>query len=111
RPSAASYNASASGGSNFGANNPLLRDRVARQLGPIVKYTSGQRVGPDVEKWFAAKPDRVAVWAKTYPKVATAWVTSDDLYKAFVSQWAKDHPEVVAAWKKDNNDKEYDASK
>src|SRR5690349_17288725 len=32
RPSAASYNAAAAGGSNWGANNPKLRDRVAQQL-------------------------------------------------------------------------------
>src|SRR5947209_2508440 len=56
RPSAASYNGAASGASNWGANNYLLRERVARQLGPIVKYRSGpkegQPVGPDMEKWF-----------------------------------------------------------
>src|ERR1700736_5169645 len=56
RPSAASYNGAASGASNWGANQPLLRDRVARQLGPIVTYAGsgkkGQPVGPDVEKWF-----------------------------------------------------------
>src|SRR5471030_1844512 len=34
RPSAVSYNAAASGASNFGANNPKLRGRVAQQLGP-----------------------------------------------------------------------------
>src|SRR5271157_4410977 len=33
RPSAVSYNATASGASNWGASNPLLRDRVAQQLG------------------------------------------------------------------------------
>src|SRR5262249_32079555 len=32
RPSAASYNASASGGSNYAASNYLLRDRIARTL-------------------------------------------------------------------------------
>ena len=37
RPSAADYNAAASTGSNYSASNPLLRDRVARQLGPIVR--------------------------------------------------------------------------
>src|SRR5262245_39689336 len=51
RPSAASYNGAASAASNWGASNYLLRDRVARQLGPIVKYgggpTKGQLVGPD----------------------------------------------------------------
>ena len=41
RPSAVSYNAAGSGASNWGANNYLLRDRVARMLGPIVKYGSG----------------------------------------------------------------------
>src|SRR3974377_2353065 len=38
RPSAASYNGAASSASNWGGNNYLLRDRVARALGPIVKY-------------------------------------------------------------------------
>src|SRR5437016_589198 len=52
RPSAVSYNAAASGASNWGASNPLLRDRVAKQLGPIVKYRDGKRVGSDIEKWF-----------------------------------------------------------
>src|SRR5437016_1934917 len=45
RPSAAFYNAAASSASNWGASNYLLRDRVARQLGPIVKYRSGPRKG------------------------------------------------------------------
>src|SRR5208337_3286390 len=48
RPSAVSYNAEASGASNWGANNYLLRDRVARQLGPIVKYRSGARKGQSI---------------------------------------------------------------
>src|SRR5579871_3562491 len=33
RPSAAGYNAAASGASNWGASNPRLRDRVARAVG------------------------------------------------------------------------------
>ena len=47
RPSATTpgYNAAASGGSNYAANNILLRDRVARQLGPIVKYAGGREEG------------------------------------------------------------------
>ena len=64
RPSAASFNASASGGSNWGPSNYLLRDRVARQLGPLVKYRAGpkkgQPVGPDIEDWFRSKPGIVA---------------------------------------------------
>src|SRR5258708_39443119 len=38
RPSAASYDGSASASSTLAASNYLLRDRVARALGPIVKY-------------------------------------------------------------------------
>src|SRR5262245_34836021 len=41
RPSAASYNGAASGASNWGASNYQLRERVARALGPIVKYAGG----------------------------------------------------------------------
>ena len=58
RPSATTpvYNAAASGGSNWAANNILLRDRVARQLGPIVKYAGGAKKGQlaaaDIESWF-----------------------------------------------------------
>ena len=61
RPSAASYNGAASGGSNLAASNPQLRERVARQLGPLVRYGKGAEehgkkpgdlVGPDVEDWF-----------------------------------------------------------
>src|SRR3989442_9709250 len=57
RPSAAGYNGAASGATNWGANNPLLRARVAQALGPIVKYGAkspkkGQPVGPHVDAWF-----------------------------------------------------------
>jgi K+-transporting ATPase ATPase C chain len=117
RPSATTpaYNAAASSGSNYGANNPKLRDRVARQLGPIVKYATGpkagKRVGPDVEDWFLKKPDRAATWAKNYPTLASAWVTSDDACKAYVLDWVKGRPEVLAAWQEENEGKEHDPSK
>src|ERR1700730_5481958 len=56
RRSEASYDASASASSTLAASNYLLRDRVARMLGPIVKYKSGRKAGqlaaPDVEAWF-----------------------------------------------------------
>ena len=79
RPSAASYNAAASGASNWAASNYLLRDRVARQLGPIVKHQSGPKngrpVGPDIESWFQkdqfdGKPGIVAQWASLHSGVA-----------------------------------------
>src|ERR1700737_2762079 len=45
RPSAASYDASASAPSNLAPSNYALRDRVARALGPIVKYNDGPKKG------------------------------------------------------------------
>jgi potassium-transporting ATPase KdpC subunit len=113
RPSAASYNAAASGASNWAASNYLLRDRVARQLGPIVKYRSGpkkgQPVAPDIESWFQkdlyhGKPGIVAQWAALHPGVAQNWVKADRLNAACVSDWQKAHPNEVAQWIKANPD-------
>jgi K+-transporting ATPase ATPase C chain len=101
RPSAASYNAAASGASNYGANNPKLRFRVARQLGPIVKHVDGRPVGPDVETWFAEK-DRLAAWAADNPTLAAEWVKTDDSTKKTVADWTRAHPDVLTAWRKDN---------
>lgn len=115
RPSAVNYNAAGSGASNWGASNPLLRDRVARQLGPAVKYADGPKkgwpVGPDIEAWFRERPDRTATWAKDHPTLAGAWVKSDDSIKGYVSRWAAEHAEVAADWAKDNAGKEYDPTK
>src|SRR6185436_10655579 len=56
RPSAGSYDASASASSTLAPSNYALRNRVARSLGPIVKYKNGKKVGqlvaPDIEAWF-----------------------------------------------------------
>lgn len=113
RPSAASYNAAASGASNWAASNYLLRDRVARQLGPIVKYRSGpkagQPVGPDVESWFQkdvfdGKPGVVAQWAAAHSAVAQNWVKADKLNAAYVSDWQKAHPAEVQEWIEANPD-------
>ncbi len=101
RPSAANYNAAASGASNWAANNPKLRFRVARQLGPIVKYTDGKPVGPDVEKWFAQK-DRLAAWAADNSTLAGEWVKTDDTTKKLVTDYANANPDVLEAWRKDN---------
>jgi len=111
RPSAASYNAAASGASNWAASNYLLRDRVARQLGPIVKYRSGpkrgQPVGPDIEAWFQkdrfdGKPGIVAQWAALHPAVAQNWVKADKLNAAYVADWQKTHRAEVDQWIKAN---------
>jgi potassium-transporting ATPase KdpC subunit len=101
RPSAAGYNAAATGGSNWGAAQPKLRDRVAQLLGPLVRYKDGRPVGPDVEAWFNAEPDRAAKWAAAYPTSAAAWAKADmsgDEYGPngkFVQDWAKARPDVL----------------
>ncbi|HEX4609747.1 MAG TPA: potassium-transporting ATPase subunit C [Urbifossiella sp.] len=121
RPSAASYNATASGGSNWGANNPKLRDRVCQQLGPMIVYKKGSRSAgtgaeprtpqQDIEAWFAAVPDRAASWAADSSVAPANWAKTDlsgDKYGLpgeYVLAWAKDHPEVTAEWKQANPDK------
>jgi K+-transporting ATPase ATPase C chain len=111
RPSAASYDASASSSSALAPSNYALRDRVARTLGPIVKYRSGpksgQLVAPDVEAWFQqdryqGSPAIVAQWADLHNGLTTAWVAADPTHGAYVDSWTKAHPAVVADWVKAN---------
>src|SRR5271157_2190804 len=105
RPSAASYDASASASSSLAASNYGLRDRVARSLGPVVAYKSGPKAGkpvaPDVESWFAVdkfqgKPQIVAQWADLHNSLAQAWVKTDAAHGAYVDDWAKANPKIVA---------------
>jgi potassium-transporting ATPase KdpC subunit len=111
RPSAASYDASASASSALGPSNYALRDRVAKALGQIVRYANGpkkgQPVGADVESWFQAdryqgKPQIVAQWADAHNSIAQAWVTGDATHGQYVDDWAKKHPDVIAQWVKAN---------
>lgn len=111
RPSAASFNGAASAATNWGASNYLLRERVARQLGPIMKYASGPKKGqlaaPDIEAWFqqdrlGSKPGIVGEWARTHPVIAANWVKADSLNADYVTSWQKSHQSEVAAWEKEN---------
>ena len=111
RPSAASYDASASASSSLAPSNYALRDRVARTLGPVVKYRTGPKAGQlvagDVEQWFQqdtfqGKPHLVAQWADLHNSLAQAWVTGDPTHAAYVEEWAKAHPAAVAQFIKDN---------
>lgn len=113
RPSAVSYNAAASGASNWAANNYLLRDRVARQLGPIVKYRGGPKAGElvahDVETWFqqdraGGQPGIVAQWAAVHPALAQNWVKADAINAAFILAWQATHRAEVARWIGENPD-------
>jgi len=111
RPSAASYDASASASSALAPSNYALRDRVARALGPIAKYKSGTKAGqlvaPDVEAWFQldrfqGNPHIVAQWADAHNSLAQAWVTGDPTHAAYVDSWAKTHPGQVQDFIKNN---------
>jgi K+-transporting ATPase ATPase C chain len=111
RPSAASYDASASASSTLAASNYALRDRVARTIGPIVKYKGGtkdgQLVATDIESWFQkdmfhGKPRIVAQWADQHNSLAQAWVKADPAQASYVDEWAKLHPDLVAKFISDN---------
>jgi K+-transporting ATPase ATPase C chain len=111
RPSAASYDASASSSSALAASNYALRDRVARTIGPLAKYSggpkAGQPVAPDVEQWFqqdkfGGSPHIVAQWADLHNSLAQAWVGADPKNGPYVDDWAKAHPAIVAQYVKDN---------
>jgi potassium-transporting ATPase KdpC subunit len=111
RPSAASYDGSASASSTLAASNYLLRDRVARMLGPIVTYASGtkkgQLVAPDVEAWFQrdryqGAPHIVAQWADNHNELTQTWVSADPSHAQYITDWAKSHKAEVADWVKQN---------
>ena len=111
RPSAASYDASASASSTLSASNYMLRNRVAQQLGPIVKYKSGPKAGqlvaPDIEAWFdqdsfGGQPHIVAQWADAHNAVAQAWVSADPTHDKYIQDWGKTHTKEVQQFIKDN---------
>src|SRR5208282_1025618 len=111
RPSAASYDASASASSTLAASNYLLRNRVATTLGPIVKYKSGAKAGQlvalDIEAWFqqdkfGGQPHIVAQWADAHNGAAQGWVSADPSHAAYITDWAKNHKAEVADWIKQN---------
>lgn len=93
RPSAASYEASASAASCLAPSNAALRHRVEQSLGSLLTYASGQKaglpIGPDIEKWFQKTPDLLKEWATLNPALAKAWVELDPERKRFVESWAQ----------------------
>jgi potassium-transporting ATPase KdpC subunit len=111
RPSAASYDGSAGTSSALAPSNYALRDRVARMLGPIVKYKAGPKRGqlaaPDIETWFDSdryqgQPHIVAQWADNHNELAQGWVSADPTHAQYVNDWAKGHKAAVADWIKQN---------
>ncbi|MGD1018170.1 MAG: potassium-transporting ATPase subunit C [Verrucomicrobiia bacterium] len=111
RPSACSYDGSASSSSAIAASNYALRNRVATTLGPIVTYKGGAKdgkpVAPDIEAWFQLDQFQggsniVAQWADAHNSVAQGWVTGDPSHTAYVSNWAIAHAPIVAQFIKDN---------
>jgi K+-transporting ATPase ATPase C chain len=100
------YDASASGASNWGASNYLLRDRVARQLGTLARYRDGRLVKEDIEAWFRATDALISLSGilNNIVEDIETWFGATDarLAKAkkpgLVAQWARAHPRVVQAW-------------
>ncbi|MGO8705804.1 MAG: potassium-transporting ATPase subunit C [Candidatus Brocadiia bacterium] len=117
RPSACSYDGSASSSSALAASNYALRGRVAAALGPIAAYqggpNDGKPVAPDIEAWFQKDqyqdgPNIVAQWADAHNGLAQAWVgTTFDAknptpQQQYVLDWEKTHAAVVAKFRQDN---------
>ncbi len=111
RPSAASYDGTASASSALAVSNYTLRDRVARSIAPVATYgggpKKGQPVAADVEAWFQAdkyggQSGIVAQWAEAHNSLAQAWVTADPTHAAYVDGWSKAHPDIVADFVKAN---------
>jgi K+-transporting ATPase ATPase C chain len=104
RPSHAGsgYDASASGASNWAASNYLLRDRVARQLGTLARFSrDGRPVADAVKTWFrekdaelvkAKKKGLVYEWAQARPSVVLAWVKADKAHAKLVQDWLDKAP-------------------
>jgi K+-transporting ATPase ATPase C chain len=101
RPSAVGYNAAASGASNWGANNPLLRKRVVAAIGPMLKYKDGRPVGPDLAEWARTSliQDRTVItkWAGTDPYLAERWGEANP---EFLKAWEEHHRDAVAHWQR-----------
>jgi len=111
RPSAASYDATASASSALAVSNYALRDRAARTIAAVATYSDGpkkgQAVAADVEAWFQAdkfggQPGIVAQWADAHNSLAQAWVAADPTHAAYIDSWSKAHPEIVADFVKAN---------
>ena len=111
RPSACSYDGSASASSALAPSNYALRGRVAAVLGPIVKFRGGpkdgQLVAPDIETWFRqnkyqGRDGIVTQWAEAHNSLAQAWVNADPCHSMYVSNWAKAHAPQVTQFIKGN---------
>jgi K+-transporting ATPase ATPase C chain len=103
RPSAVGYNAAATGGSNWGGNNPALRKRVVGTLGLLLKYRNGKPVGPDIVAWVRdnLNKDRtiLAQWISADGNLAERWGLAN---AEFLKGWEKEHEAATAKWRNEN---------
>jgi K+-transporting ATPase ATPase C chain len=106
RPSAVSYDAAASGASNWGASNSALRRRVIGLLGPILKYSDGRPVGPDIAHWVRMQLERdravLTQWVNDDADLPERWASMRSI-AAFLDQWAKEHPADIANWHREHS--------
>lgn len=95
RPSAVSYDASASGGSNLGANNPKLRARVVGALDDLKKHPSDPKrdVPADLVTTSGSGLDpHITLESARYQldRVADAWAEKTKVKKALVRKAIED---------------------
>lgn len=89
RPSAAGYNAAASGASNFGASNPKLRERVEEQLkadylgATAVPADAVTASGSGLDPHLTLRAAKLQV-----DRVAAAWGTTHDQVEAILDAQA-----------------------
>lgn len=98
RPSAANYDASASTSSALAPSNYALRVRIARLLGPIVKYDDGKLVAPDIISWVQQNKqqgvsNKVKAWESIFPHIDEK-IANKDIPAAYFDLWREDHPDV-----------------
>ena len=107
RPSAASYDASASASSALSASNYALRDRVARTLGPIAPTKREARGARTSRPGSGSTSSRASpISSPSGPTCTTASPKPGSRRTRhtahYVDSWTKAHQVLVAKWVKDN---------
>jgi K+-transporting ATPase ATPase C chain len=105
RPSAVSYNAAATGGSNLGANNPALRKRVIGVLGTMLKYRDGKPIGPDIAVWVRENLNKdraiLSKCVEADANLAERWGAAN---AEFLKKWEEANKDSTAKWRGENPD-------
>ena len=111
RPSAASYDGSASASSTLAASNYALRDRVransARSLNTPAARKKDNWSRPTSRRGFNRINTRATHTSSRNGPITTTssrrgWVSADPSHAQYINDWAKGHKAEVADWVKQN---------